>query len=61
MTAMTTSINRVNEIYENDLSVRLILVANTNLLIEKNASELPCKFGAQIPAYPIIVDADPGS
>ena len=41
MTAMTTSINRVNEIYENDLSVRLILVANTNLLIETNGATDP--------------------
>lgn len=41
MAAMTTSINRVNEIYENDLSVRLILVGNTNLLIELDGATDP--------------------
>lgn len=41
MAAMTTSINRVNEIYENDLSVRLILVGNTNLLIELDGTTDP--------------------
>ena len=41
MAAMTTSINRVNEIYENDLSVRLILVGNTNLLIETDGATDP--------------------
>ncbi len=41
LTAMTTSINRVNEIYENDLSVRLVLVGNTNLLIETDAATDP--------------------
>ena len=41
MAAMTTSINRVNEIYENDLSVRLVLVGNTNLLIETDGTTDP--------------------
>lgn len=41
MAAMTTSINRVNEVYENDLSVRLILVGNTNLLIELDGTTDP--------------------
>ncbi len=41
MAAMTTSINRVNEIYENDLSIRLVLIGNTNLLIELDAATDP--------------------
>ncbi len=36
LAAMTTAINRVNEIYENDIAVRFILIANTNILIETN-------------------------
>jgi len=33
LAAMTTSINRINSVYEIEVAVRLILVANTNLLI----------------------------
>jgi hypothetical protein len=33
LAAMTTSINRINSIYETEIAVRLNLVANTNLLI----------------------------
>ncbi len=41
LAAMTTTINRVNEIYEADLAVRLILVSNTNTLIETNSATDP--------------------
>ncbi len=41
LAAMTTTINRVNEIFENDLAVRLILVTNTSSLIETNATTDP--------------------
>ncbi|MGB0883861.1 MAG: reprolysin-like metallopeptidase [Flavobacteriales bacterium] len=39
--AMLTTINRVNEVYENDFAVRLVLVANNNVLIELNAATDP--------------------
>lgn len=39
--AMTTAMNRVNGVYERDLSVRMILVANNNNLIFLNASTDP--------------------
>ncbi len=41
LSAMTTSINRVTGVYEKELGVRLVLVANTNLLIFTNASTDP--------------------
>ena len=39
--AMTTTMNRVNGIYENEVSVRLILVANNNALIFLDANNDP--------------------
>lgn len=38
LAAMTTSVNRVVGIYEREVAVRMILVANTNLLIYTNSS-----------------------
>ncbi len=37
LSAMVTTMNRVSAIYERDLAIRLILVANTDLLIYTNA------------------------
>lgn len=39
--AMTTTMNRVNGVYENEVAVRMILVANNNSLIFLNASTDP--------------------
>jgi subtilisin-like proprotein convertase family protein len=39
--AMTTTMNRVNGVYENEVSVRLILVANNNALIFLDANTDP--------------------
>jgi len=39
--AMVTTVNRVNGVYEIDLCIRLVLVANTNLLIYTNATSDP--------------------
>ncbi|NJN78737.1 MAG: hypothetical protein HC803_10780 [Saprospiraceae bacterium] len=39
--AMTTTMNRVNGVYEREISVRLILVANNNSLIFLNANSDP--------------------
>ncbi|MCB0635010.1 MAG: proprotein convertase P-domain-containing protein, partial [Lewinella sp.] len=39
--AMVTSLNRVNGIYEAELAIRLVLVANNNLLIYTNGSTDP--------------------
>lgn len=41
LAAIITAINRVNEIYENDLGVRLLLVANNNSIIYTNAATDP--------------------
>ncbi len=37
MAAMTTSINRVNEVLENEVAVRLVLISNTDTLIETDS------------------------
>ncbi|MCO7223954.1 reprolysin-like metallopeptidase [Pleionea sp. CnH1-48] len=41
MAAVTTTINRVNQVYENDLAIRLVLVANNDSLIYTDASSDP--------------------
>jgi hypothetical protein len=41
LAAMTTTVNRVNEVYENDLAVRLLLIADTDDLIETDAATDP--------------------
>ncbi|HZV70540.1 MAG TPA: zinc-dependent metalloprotease family protein [Saprospiraceae bacterium] len=41
MSAVVTAINRVNQVYEADVAVRLILIANTNLLFYYNPSTDP--------------------
>lgn len=41
LAAMNTSMNRVNGVYERELSVRMNLVANTNTLIYTNANSDP--------------------
>lgn len=41
LAAINTTMNRVNSVYERDLSVRMILVANTNLLIYTNPATDP--------------------
>ena len=41
LAAMTTSVNRVSGVYENELSVRLLLVANNNLLVYLNGATDP--------------------
>ncbi len=41
MAAMTTSMNRINGIYERELAVRMTLVANNNLLIYTNPATDP--------------------
>ncbi len=41
LSAMTTTMNRVNEVYERELAVRLILVANEDLIIYTNAATDP--------------------
>jgi hypothetical protein len=41
LSAITTTLNRVNQIYERDLAVRMVLVANNNLLIYTNAKTDP--------------------
>ena len=41
LAAVTTSINRVNGVYEKEVAVRMVLVANNNLIIYTNASSDP--------------------
>ncbi len=41
MSAVVTTINRVNEVYEADMTVRLILVANTDLIFYYNPATDP--------------------
>jgi hypothetical protein len=41
LAAMTTSMNRVNGVYERDMAIRMNLVANNNLLVYTNAATDP--------------------
>src|SRR4029079_18177172 len=41
LAAVTTSVNRVSGVYERDLEIRLILVANNNLIIYTNSATDP--------------------
>ena len=41
LAAMTTTMNRVNGVYEHELAVRMVLVANENLIIYTNATTDP--------------------
>lgn len=41
LAAIVTTINRVNQVYENDLGVQMQLIGNTNLLIYTNGSTDP--------------------
>ncbi len=41
MAAIVTSVNRVNQVYERDFSIRMLLVANNNLIVYTNASTDP--------------------
>ena len=41
LSAVTVAMNRVNQVYENDLSIRMTLVANNNLLIYTNPATDP--------------------
>jgi hypothetical protein len=41
LAAMTTSVNRVNQVYINDFSVKMVLIANNNLIVYTNAGTDP--------------------
>ncbi len=41
LAAIVTSVNRVNQIYERDLAVRMVLVANNNLIVYTNPATDP--------------------
>jgi hypothetical protein len=41
MAAMTTSMNRVNAVYERDVAVRMVMVANNNLIVYTNGGTDP--------------------
>ncbi len=41
MNAIVVAMNRVNQIYENEVSVRMVLVANNNLIVYTNSSTDP--------------------
>mgnify|MGYP005850208607 CR=1 FL=1 len=41
LAAIVTSMNRVNQVYERDLSVRMVLVANNNLIVYTNGASDP--------------------
>ncbi len=41
LSAINTTINRVNSVYERDFSIRLLIVANNNLIIYTNANPGP--------------------
>jgi hypothetical protein len=41
MAAMTTSMNRVNGVYERDVAVRMVMVANNNLVVYTNGATDP--------------------
>jgi len=41
MAAIVTAVNRVNEVYERDVAIRMILVANNNLVVYTNGATDP--------------------
>jgi hypothetical protein len=41
LAAINTSVNRVNQVYERDVAVRMVLIANTDLLIYTNGTTDP--------------------
>ncbi len=64
MSAITTTVNRVNQVYERDLAARLILVANNNVLIYTNGATDPfsnASAGALINESQSEIDAQIGN